>query len=341
LGSRAQKLPIRGSEDTVTVITAREGDRLCRKWIPVGEAVFELAARLEQCGFAAFLPSLRFDEQFCEGSAENDLWRRCIVERAMQRLGRPAPLRKDFGEPASFYQSPLLAELERARDLDNGVRVGELPARYPGEIWRRHAEPCARRQAQASMQRQPWFDEQAAAVVREKRAILSAELRARGVTPEVMHGQSGSDEEPRYQCFLDVSTAVLESHGFKSDGRRSREFHPVLSKELTTEWDICWTPGDHQRFAGILDKGYFTPTMELRHRSFVARINNDPKQQGRFLFVPYQDLIPGFSRAYWEFNSLALLEHCIRAHLEIYRIIGPRIEQGVLEWASNSDAAPG
>jgi hypothetical protein len=44
----------------------------------------------------------------------------------MQRLGRPEPLRQDFGEPASFYRSPLLAQLERARDLENGVpaRVG-------------------------------------------------------------------------------------------------------------------------------------------------------------------------------------------------------------------------
>jgi hypothetical protein len=325
-------------EDTaMSLITAREGDRLCRKWIPVGEAVFELAAQLEQRGFAAFLPSLRFDEQFCESPAEHDLWRRCVVERAMQRLGRPSPLRKDFKEPASFYQSPLLAELERARDLDNGVPVGALPTRYPGEIWRMHAEPRARRQAQASVQRQPWFDTQAEAVVRERTAILNAELRARGVTAEPMHGLSGSDEQARYQCFLDVSIDVLKSHGFKSDGRRSRKFHPVLSKELTTEWDICWTPGDHLRFAGILDKGYCVPTMELRHRSFVARTNNDVKQQqGQFLFIPYQDIIPGFSRAYWEFNSLALLEHCIRAHLEIYKIIAPTIEQGVLEWAGET-----
>jgi hypothetical protein len=79
--------------------------------------------------------------------------------------------------------------------------------------------------------------------------------------------------------------------------------------------------------------------MQLRHRSFVARTNNDPKQQGKFLFIPYQGLIPGFSRAYWEFNSFALLEHSIRAHLEIYRIIGPRIGNSVLEWASGLEAA--
>lgn len=70
--------------------------------------------------------------------------------------------------------------------------------------------------------------------------------------------------------------------------------------------------------------------MELRHRSFVARINNDPNHQDWSLFIPYQEFIPGFSRAWWEFNSLALLEHCILAHLEIYKIIGPAIEQGVL-----------
>lgn len=323
----------------MSVITAREGDLLCRMWIPIGEGVFELAAELERRGYAAFLPALRFEEQFCENAAEQNLWRRCIVGRAMQRLGRPGPLNEDFGEPTSFYHSPLLAELERARDVRNGVPVNQVLKEYPGEIWRLQAEPCAHRQYQASVQKQPWFDEQAKAMSEQKTARLSSELRARGVSPEVIQKLSAVDEQARYQCFLHVSTEVLGSLGFKPDERRSRQFHPVLSKELTKEWDICWTPGDHQRFAGILDKGYFAPTMQLRHRSFVARTNNDPKQQGKFLFIPYQGLIPGFSRAYWEFNSFALLEHCIRAHLEIYRIIGPRIENSVLEWASGLEAA--
>ena len=62
----------------------------------------------------------------------------------------------------------------------------------------------------------------------------------------------------------------------------------------------------------------------------------DNKHQGKFLFVRYQDLVPGFKRAYWLFTSLPILGHCIRAHLEIYRIIGPAIEQAVVGWASGS-----
>jgi hypothetical protein len=318
----------------MTLITARDGDRLCRKWIKVGETVFELAAQLQQRGFAAFLPEQRFAEQFCESAAEHDLWRRGVVERATEQLGRPAPLREDFGEPASFFRSKLLAELERARVLENGVPDRELFTRYPGEIWRLHAEPCLRRQLQASVQKKPWFDAQAERVAKERTEILSAELRTGGVTPEGLSDLSGRDEQPRYQCFRDVSTEILNGQGFKSDPKRSRVYYPVQSKELTNEWDICWSVGKQELFAGILDKGYFAPRLELRHRKFVARVRNDPQAQGRFLFIQYQDLIPGFSGAYWEFTSLALLEHCIRAHLEIYKIIGPAIEQGVLEWAS-------
>jgi hypothetical protein len=107
----------------MSVITAREGDLLCRMWIPIGEGVFELAAELERRGYAAFLPALRFEEQFCEGAAEQDLWRRCIVGRAMQRLGRPGPLNEDFGKPTSFYHSAeadarlFLAEVLERSDI--------------------------------------------------------------------------------------------------------------------------------------------------------------------------------------------------------------------------------
>ena len=109
---------------------------------------------------------------------------------------------------------------------------------------------------------------------------------------------------------------------------------------LITEWDLCWVPGEHTMFAGILDKGHFSPQMELRQRRFTLRLGNvntfrlnDNKHQGKFLFVRYQDLVPGFNRAYGLFTSLPILGHCIRAHLEIYKIIGPALEQAVVEWA--------
>jgi hypothetical protein len=164
--------------------------------------------------------------------------------------------------------------LERARDVRNGVPVNQVLKEYPGEIWRLQAEPCAQRQYQASVQKQPWFDEQAEAMSEQKTARLSAELRARGVSPEAIQRLSAVDEQARYQCFLHVSTEVLGSLGFKLDERRSRHFHPVLSKELTKEWDICWTPGDHQRFGSstvsLFSSTAYAPTWKSTESSALG-----------------------------------------------------------------------
>lgn len=322
------------------LITAREGDRLCRNWIKIGETVFDLVEQLPKRGFAAFLPEMRFNESFCEGSAEHDLWKQCVVERAKERLGRPWPLRKDFKEPASFYRSPLLLKLEEERDLENGVPVGKLPVTHPGEIWRIQVEPGAQRQARASMEKGAWFRAQAQAVEEERATLVLAEMRASSRAHERVNELSGFDEQHRYQCFLDVSTEVLVTYGFKPDKRRSRAHYPVLTKELTDEWDICWVPGEHTMFAGILDKGHFSPRIELRHRRFAARVSNvllpsdNGQHEGKFLFVRYQDIVPGFSRAYWLFTSLPVLAHHIRAHLELYGLIAPTLEQAVVQWAS-------
>ena len=321
------------------LITAKEGDRLCRHWIDSGATVFDLVEQLQKRGYAAFLPAMRFEESFCEGPADQELWKQCVVERAKERLGRPWPLLEDFGEPASFYRSQLLLELQRQRDLENGVPFKDLSVKYPGELWRLQAEPCAQRQYRAMLERGAWYRAQTQVLEDERAARVLAEMRASDGAHESVN--EGFDEQQRYQCFLEVSAEGLTANGFKPDARRSRANYPVLSKALTDEWDLCWVPGEHTLFAGILDKGHFSPQMELRQRRFTARLGNvttfrlkDNKHQGQFLFVRYQDLVPGFNRAYWLFTSLPMLGHCIRAHLEIYKIIGPGLERAVLEWAA-------
>jgi hypothetical protein len=329
----------------MTLITAKEGDRLCRNWIQVGATVLDLVEELPKRGFAAFLPWMRFEESFCEGAEERELRRQCVVERAKERLGSPWPLLPDFKELVSFFRSPLLLELQHKRDQENGVPSKELSVKYPTEmIWRRESEPWARRRARASMERGAWYRAQEQTLEDEKNATVLAEIRASGRAHEPASELSDFDEDHRYRCFREVSKLVLAGYGFKPDARRSRPHYPVLSKELTDEWDICWVPGEHPTFAGMLDRGHFSPRIELRQRRFVTRISdvttfrlNDNKDQGRFLFVRYQDIVPGFRWAYLQFTSLPILEHCIRAHLEIYKIIGPALEQGVLKWAAGSD----
>jgi hypothetical protein len=317
----------------MTLITAREADRLCRNWIKIGETALALVEQLPKRGFSAFMPLMRFDESFCEGAAEHELYKQCVVEHAKEQLGRPWPIRANFEEPVSYYRSPLLLELEQQRDRENGVSGKDLRATYPNELWRTRLEPWARRQLQASLTRSAWFDAQVQPFEQERAALVLAEIRASGRAQELVNDLARYDEQHRYQCFLDVSKETLAPCGFKPDMRRGRASYPVLSKELTDEWDICWVVGDDPLFATVLDKGFVAPRIELRHRGLVTRVINKPEHQGKFLIVRYQDLVPRFASAYFQFTSLPILDHCIRAHLELYKLIGPTLEQAVVEWA--------
>lgn len=304
-------------------LSFHQANTLCRKFVPIGEKVFQYMDQLEESGFAAFLPSSKFVDSFAENPEELALHRQCIIETAKERLGQPTPIRIYDEDFKQLYFSPFLQRLRAERDRVNGVPVRELGARYPGDsAWRHEVDPCQRRLVQtAATQRD--------ALEARRNAMCEEETRA--FEREVAHHASGLgkarcafDKRGRYGFFAAVMKRDAVRLGFVYDKSRSRANYPVFSKPMTGDWDLCWVLEESRPFLESPIQGRFVPFLEIRSRTLRGSLAK--VESGEFLHIRYERIIYGFSTAYWRFRNLDELETVIKAHLCFYSLIAQTIE---------------
>jgi hypothetical protein len=114
------------------------------------------------------------------------------------------------------------------------------------------------------------------------------------------------------------------SLGFRLDKRKARPNLPIVSKQITEHWDLCWKLEKPKK---VKFGWHFHPLLELRHRDLAGTI--DGKEAGEFLILRYQHVIRGFGNAYGTFTDLNELETLVKAHLCIYRLMAPILESGI------------
>ena len=135
------------------------------------------------------------------------------------------------------------------------------------------------------------------------------------------------DKRGRYALYTAVMKREALPLGFRFDKTNSNLNYPVFSKEITADWDLCWTIDDVKAFCWSPTQGNFEPHLGLRNRHSRGRL--DKARAGEFLFIGYQHIVPGFGNAYWTFHDLEELEAMIKAHLYFYSLMAPIINDGL------------
>jgi hypothetical protein len=132
---------------------------LCSTFVHAGDEIFNYARELEDAQFTAFIPYLRFVEDFCENEEEVRIHRQCLAETAKLVLGRPWPMAlvATRHDSKQMYSSEFLQRLLQRRDELNGVPEQQIDDRYPGEGWRREVDPARRRMIEAQVRDRDGF----------------------------------------------------------------------------------------------------------------------------------------------------------------------------------------
>jgi hypothetical protein len=295
--------------------------------VPIGDEVFHFMLRLQEADFKAFLPRHRFIESFAETPEELDLHRRCVVEIAKERLAQPSTIKIYDDDLKKLYWSPFLQQLREKRDIANGgVPVRELRDHFRGgeSVWRREVDPCQRRLLQAEIEEKSSYDIQWSRMLDEERQAI-AEEAARyatglGKLPHTFDGKG------RYAFFSAVMERDAASLGFRYDKEKSRPNYPVFSKKITEDWHLCWTIEVARSFVPGALEGYFAPSLGLRSRELRGTLEG--AESGEALQFRYAGIVPGFVGGYWKFFCLDELEVAIKAHLHLYGLMAPILENG-------------
>jgi len=292
--------------------------------VPIGDAIWTYAASLRSHGYRAFDAYQEFLESFGDAD-EVDLHRRCAVEVAKIRIGQPWPMRFSADERKHLYSSILLSELQKKRDKENGCNVSELEKTFPSseELWRREVDPCHRNKTRYEVNDRSQYQLRWDACMKRQREMIEREAKAH----ERLSNRMGFEMEDRLETFNEVMESEVIPLGFTYDKRKARGEFSVYSKRLSANWDLCWTLQYVEMFAMTPHEGYFSPNLDLRR----ADIGGDPDKAKAYelLLFRYQHMLPGFGSAYCKFRSLAELRLVISAHIQMYRLMAPTLEQGI------------
>ena len=278
---------------------------------------------LREFGFEAFVPFNEFYESFAESQEERELHRKCVIEAAKNRLGRPWPLRAG----TTRYVSPFIEKLCEQRDRENGVPVEQLSARFPGSesLWRYEVDPVGRRRVQTEVNTPEPYGARWDNVQAERK--YQFEQEAAQHSTELSKRFSMFDKRGRY----DFVTAVMERdaapYGFCRDKARSSPDNPIYSKQLKAGWDLCLAIEDPKLFYWSPFEGSFDTGLVLCNRRFVRKLSKAKPDQ--YLYIRVSNVVPGFSSGYLTFGNLSELETSIRAHLSLFGLMESRIEQAI------------
>jgi hypothetical protein len=314
-------------------LTVEQAAAICGGLLPIADQIFGYAEELRRAGFRAFVPRLTFLESFCVDAAELDLHRRCVVETAREKLGRPWPMSL---EKLPVYESPFLHQLREERDRLNGCPEDELTRRYSvGEaVWRRHIDPAERRKAYTEVTDREAYTQRWEAMLNERADRLREEATscANELVEGLPFGESG-----RYTLFRTVMERDAAPLGFKYDQSRSRRDYPLFSCPLNRDWALCWAIENKHGFIGPR-QGHFEPMLEVRSQRLRGKVND--AEPGEVPLISYQHVVTGFGNAYWQFYSFAELSRSISAHLFLFGLMKPIIEASLSRVLGGSPTLP-
>lgn len=301
----------------------RQMDAICRRLSLLADQMDFFTESMTASGFQAFRPRQEYLASFCNSGDERALRKRCIAERAKQRLAAPLDMNAFGSEASSPWRSPFLQALreEQTKGLSIDSTTND---RGLGEMLRQEIDPCQR-----NLLRMQWQDRETWDAIFT--SMHDAELQA--LADEATAHATGLgrmphtfDAQGRYAFFSAVMARDASPLGFQHDKRRSKPEYPVFTKPLTPDWDLCWSIEERTFFQWNQFEGRFEPALTLRSRTLRGRSSKIP---GQILGIDYPETVHGFGNGYRTFRDLDELETAIKAHLKLYELTFPTIEDAI------------
>jgi hypothetical protein len=307
-------------------LSFEQANAICRNWIALGDQADSYFETMLDLGFEAFRPRNTYIESFAANESELATHRRCVTESAKEQLGQPRDIPITDDEFKKIYFSPFLQSLRQQRDQENGCSERELSAKFGlGEAsWRREIDPCQRNHAKDGVARRAEHKARFEMVIESELQRSADEAQRYSITP--CDKGHMFNEKDRHAFFVDVMMREAASLGFEFDRARSRAKCPFFSKPLTSDWHLCWSV-DARFFFFTPTEGRFRPSLHLCSREVGnPREVTEPFQTLR---IRYDAVIYAFPTAYWVFHDFDQLERVIKAHLQLYSLLGKTTEVGI------------
>lgn len=270
----------------------------------LAENMEEYSQKLMQLGFSSFLAKSDFGSSFCEDGelATHNLW---LIEFAKRKIGSPSGLMKRRDEPLDWQSGdPCIRRFYKTQN-ENPIIV---------------------------------FDR------REEFQKLFFEYRSR---EKALHSSTSISEinsiiesDGYASFFRSVLLKNFAEMGFSLDHFRSQPKFPVVSKNLTKYWDICWSavtdrtlkyrpiePGadmlhmtdlNLQCYVRLEGKGGFAEAPRVFRNSDIMVIRVD-------------SFVSEFFKTYGYFYGVEELEVVISAYANLYKMVSEDIERKLIE----------
>jgi len=262
------------------------------------------ACDLKKVGFKSFIAWAEHDLSFCE-CHEIEEHRTNLSQFAKRRISAPNGLLRKKDEPVNWQDADPC--IKRYKHL-----VAEHPEIVQVRLSRLHSRFLQLREVEMLRVPQPSIE------------IIEGEIASLGYA----------------SYFSSVLIEYFHALGFSEDRFRSRMGFPVISKPLTKNWDICWSPESNR----TLQQAPMKRSGDVRRMSdldLICYVRS--KRSGGFVSCPLffdsinfmiirlNSLVHGFLKAYSFFDGVQELGILLSAHAHLYKLVGPQIEATLSE----------
>lgn len=303
---------------------------LLRELLETFDHADSLVAALRGRGFYTFFPFFELVEQ--SGASPEEIERSHLVrkEKAKEQFAWPTESWHRPWYPELFarmgYRSPLLQRLEDER----WVQLKQEKPNIPYEtlpLWEREIDPILRRHYQNN-QEDPVGERHR---MEQRRDCLRTSLISETEQLATILSDSFQwSEQGCWEFYTDVMARETESLAFLYDAKRSTKTNIVFSKNLNTNWDLCffgskflWTPEN----ACFDIKLAVAPSLAIKRPAVHDR--------GDFMFLSYELVVPFFKAAYWHFESLREFEVVLKARGFLYERMHSVVEEHLIRLLPN------
>lgn len=295
-------------------LTSEQVNQISSGLVGLGEQTHELADNLCLAGYSAFVPYHRFVESFATSKSDLDVHREYVKERAKSMMAISDVT----------YTSPFLAQL---KDVASRSRLRNDPATE--WIARLHLDPCEQNAFALKVRNQHEYERRERTMLDERMNELATET-ARHTTGIATQYPLGMLMKPiRFKFASHVMERELAPLEFRRVRTNAAKSGVVVSKSITPHWHLDWSIADPDLF--YFDPGKGSLTLNLKMRAANAAKTDRDDELGKVLSVSYAALVYGFSTTYMAFRELEELEMNIKAHMQLYRLVAPMLEQILTE----------
>lgn len=273
-----------------------------------------LAAEVAAMGYAAFIPTCRFIESFAASAEDVDVHRRYVVEQAKGYLGQFYPGAR------TAYSSSLIAELKEA--AKSSPLLDDASTAWIPQL---QVDPCEQSALVMKVRNPKEYERRKAAMIEQRANQLAIETKRHASGLSSRYPLAMVRMSSRLRFVATIVVEELASIGFTSATAKTEEGYSLAKKDVCSQWALVWAVRDVDMLFRGAKSGMVLLALEAR-RSLGE---HGRAAASRSFPILLQTLLYGFRNSYASFNNLDMLETNVKAHMALFRLVFPKIEDAI------------